>query len=56
MSEISYIGGAFVFLILIPIVIIMIGSFLSKQCGPVIACILIAMGCIMSFGLFCSVE
>lgn len=56
MSEISYIAADFGFLILMPIIIIMIGLLLAKQCGSVIACLLIAMGLIINFGLFCSGE
>ena len=44
------------FLILMPVIIIVIGLFLSEQYGSVIAGLLIVVGLLINFGLFCSGE
>lgn len=44
------------FLILMPVIIIVIGLFLAEQCGSVIAGLLIVVGLLINFGLFCTGE
>lgn len=44
------------FLVLMPTIIIVIGLFLAEQCGSVIAGLLIVVGLLINFGLFCSGE